>query len=80
MISIRANDLQVDILACLERIPVGELALVVDEDNQPIAEIKPLARPANTDRPFGLYAGKINVPVDFDAPLPDAVLREFETL
>ncbi|MBK5929487.1 DUF2281 domain-containing protein [Halochromatium salexigens] len=29
-------------------------------------------------RPFGLCAGEFEVPQDFDAPLPDDVLRTFE--
>ena len=29
-------------------------------------------------RPFGLCAGAFVVPNDFDAPLPDDILREFE--
>ena len=29
-------------------------------------------------RPFGLCAGEFTVPDDFDEPLPDHVLREFE--
>ena len=29
-------------------------------------------------RPFGLCAGAFTVPDDFDAPLPEEILREFE--
>ena len=29
-------------------------------------------------RPFGLCAGQFTVPVDFDEPLPEEILREFE--
>jgi hypothetical protein len=29
-------------------------------------------------RPFGLCAGQFTVSDDFDAPLPDDILREFE--
>ena len=31
-----------------------------------------------TLRPFGLCAGEFTVPDDFDAPLPDDILAEFE--
>ena len=34
----------------------------------------PLAAP----RPFGLAAGEFTVPNDFDAPLPEDVLKSFE--
>jgi len=29
-------------------------------------------------RPFGLCAGEFIVPDDFDAPLPETILQEFE--
>lgn len=29
-------------------------------------------------RPFGLCAGEFSVPDDFDAPLPEEILQEFE--
>ncbi|MBK1692328.1 DUF2281 domain-containing protein [Ectothiorhodospira mobilis] len=31
------------------------------------------------DRPMGLCKGEFRVPDDFDAPLPDEVLRDFES-
>ena len=33
---------------------------------------------ATSQRPFGLCAGEFTVPDDFDDPLPEQVLREFE--
>lgn len=32
----------------------------------------------NALRPFGLNEGEFTVPNDFDAPLPDEILQEFE--
>ena len=34
--------------------------------------------PATQPRPFGLCAGRFTVPADFDRPLPDEILKEFE--
>ncbi|WP_261365087.1 hypothetical protein [Anatilimnocola floriformis] len=34
-------------------------------------------RPAEVRRPSGLCAGQFVVPDDFDAPLPDEILRDF---
>ena len=34
--------------------------------------------PAQEGRPFGLCKGEFSVPDDFDEPLPDAVLDDFE--
>lgn len=39
------------------------------------AEINPAAAPL---RPVGLCAGEFSVPDDFDVPLPEDVIREFE--
>jgi prevent-host-death family protein len=61
----------------LARVEAGE-HLVVVRDGQPVAELRPIAGPRTGLRPFGLAAGAFAVPEDFDAPLPDDVLREFE--
>lgn len=34
------------------------------EDNQPVAEIRPLPKPATARRPFGLARGLFTVPAD----------------
>jgi hypothetical protein len=34
--------------------------------------------PATQARPFGLCAGQFTVAADFDRPLPDEILKEFE--
>jgi antitoxin (DNA-binding transcriptional repressor) of toxin-antitoxin stability system len=48
-----------------------------DDDDQPVAEIRPIER-VRRPRPFGLAAGTFTVPDDFDDPLPEDVLRDFE--
>ncbi len=35
--------------------------------------------PRRGERPFGLALGEFRVPDDFDAPLPEHILREFES-
>ena len=42
------------------------------------ADVRPIAGPLPGARPFALAAGAFVVPDDFDAPLPEDVLREFE--
>ena len=61
----------------LKRVEAGETVLLTRR-NQPIAEIRPLARPPQQPRPVGLAAGEFEVPEDFDAPLPEAILKAFE--
>jgi prevent-host-death family protein len=78
MSTVSLQDLAHDPAALLDRVEGGE-HLLVTRDGRPVAELRPVA-PARTTapRPFGLAAGAFTVPDDFDAPLPDDVLREFE--
>ena len=71
------QDIQRDPLAFLQRVQAGE-AFVVVQGERPLAEVRPLATSASRPRPFGLCAGQFTVPVDFDRPLPDDLLEEFE--
>lgn len=61
----------------LRRVEAGE-AFVIVKAGKPMAEIKPPLPFAVLPRPYGLCAGEFTVPDDFDAPLPENVLKEFE--
>jgi hypothetical protein len=43
-----------------------------------MAEIKPVMPLEREPRPLGLSAGQLPVPEDFDLPLPEDILLEFE--
>jgi antitoxin (DNA-binding transcriptional repressor) of toxin-antitoxin stability system len=77
MSTITVQEIQRDPLAFLRRVEAGE-AFVVVRDEQPLAEVRPLRAEANQPRPFGLCAGRFTVPADFNQPLPDDVLKDFE--
>ena len=77
MSTISLQEIQRDPLAFLRRVEAGESFLVV-RDECPLAEVRPVAAPAPEPRPFGLCAGQFTAPADFDAPLPEDLLREFE--
>ena len=80
MSTVSLQHLQQDAAAVLERVVAGEHLLVV-RDGRPVAELRPVGVGAPTragPRPFVLAAGAFTVPDDFDAPLPDDVLRDFE--
>jgi antitoxin (DNA-binding transcriptional repressor) of toxin-antitoxin stability system len=77
MNTIRIEDIQRDPLPYLRRVEAGETLVIVRADT-PIAEIKPIAASGKPQRPFGLCAGEFTVPGDFDQPLPEDVLRQFE--
>ena len=74
---ISVQDIQRDLLTFLQRVEAGESFLVV-RGEQPLAEVRPVAAPVAQPRPFGLCAGQFIVPADFDRPLPDDILKEFE--
>jgi antitoxin (DNA-binding transcriptional repressor) of toxin-antitoxin stability system len=77
MSSISVQDIERDPQAFLQRIEAGE-AFVVVQGERPLAEVRPVAGTVVQPRPFGLCAGRFTVPADFDHPLPEDVLKEFE--
>ena len=77
MTTITLGELQNDLPGYLNRVRAGEPLLIVEND-RPVAEFKPVAPQPQQLRPFGLCAGEFTVPTDFDAPLPDDILAEFE--
>jgi antitoxin (DNA-binding transcriptional repressor) of toxin-antitoxin stability system len=74
--NISVEEMKRDPGAVLHRVIGGE-TLVVTEDDRPIAEIRPIER-VRRPRPFGLAAGTFVVRDDFDEPLPEDILRDFE--
>jgi antitoxin (DNA-binding transcriptional repressor) of toxin-antitoxin stability system len=77
MSAISVQDIERDPQAFLRRVEAGE-SLVVVRDECPLAEVRPLPQRATRLRPFGLCAGRFTVPADFDQPLPDETLKDFE--
>ena len=77
MTTISIHEIQRDPLGCLRRVEEGE-TLVVVRDERAVAEIKPVLPSADRPRPYGLCAGQFAVPGDFDGPLPEQVLKEFD--
>lgn len=77
MSTITSRELAQDTENVLGRVEAGEPIAVI-RDGRPIAELRPLPPPRTAPRPFGLAAGAFAVPDNFDAPLPDDLLSEFE--
>ena len=59
----------------LERVQAGE-EIVIAKAGDPIARLVPFARPGK--RALGLDAGHGFIAADFDGPLPDDVIADFE--
>jgi prevent-host-death family protein len=77
MSTVSLQELQRDPDALLNRVEAGE-HLVVVRGGRPVAELRPVSTAQTSPRPFGLCAGTFTVPDDFDAPLPEEILRDFE--
>ena len=75
-ITVNVDEIKQDLSAYLQRVQAGETFVIV-KSGKPLAEIKPVT-PATGLRPFGLCAGEFIVPDEFDAPLPENIIREFE--
>ena len=61
----------------LEDVAAGE-EIVIAKAGKPIAKLVPLSSVKPGKRRLGILGGRINLPDDFDAPLPDDILDAFE--
>ena len=77
MTTVSLDEFQRDLAAYLQRVKDGETLLIV-KANEPVAEIKPVAFNEEHLRPYALCAGELRLPEDFDAPLPDDIIAQFE--
>ena len=74
---ISVNEIEQDVSKFLRRVEAGE-TLVILKSGKPFAEIKPIKPHPSRVRPYGLCKGDFTVPEDFDAPLPENIILEFE--
>ena len=77
MSSVSLHELHENPAVLLDRIAAGE-SVIVSVGGSPVAELRPVPAAIRTPRPYGLCAGEFTVPDNFDAPLPDDILRGFE--
>ena len=80
MTTVNISDMERDLAGYLHRVQAGETLLVVEAD-QTLAEIKPVPHqtmPKRKPRPFGARNGDFVVPDNFDDPLPEDILQDFE--
>ncbi len=68
--------MQHDPLQYLRRVEAGETIVIVRQDKAK-SVIRPIAS-NNQRRLFGLGTGEFTVPDNFDAPLPEYMLKSFE--
>jgi prevent-host-death family protein len=76
MEKVNVHDAKTHFSRLLDRAAAGE-EFVIAKAGKPVAHLGPIPR-ARTKVRFGLLKGRIRVPDDFNAPLPEAVLDAFE--
>jgi prevent-host-death family protein len=77
MISVNVHEAKTHLSRLLERVAAGE-EILISKAGKPMAKLTPLYKP-QANRVPGLDKGVIQIPDDFDAPLPDDILELFES-
>ncbi len=73
---VNVHDAKTHLSRLLRRVAAGE-EIVIARAGVPVARLVPVEE--RRKRVFGIDKGVFQVPDDFDAPLPDEVLRTFES-
>lgn len=76
MAEVNVHDAKTRLSQLLVRVEAGE-EIVIARAGKPVARLVPFDVPSSR-RPLGIDAGKIRIAEDFDAPLPEDILRDFE--
>jgi prevent-host-death family protein len=77
MQSVNIHEAKTHLSRLLNRVSAGE-EVIISKAGKPVARLIPWSEPVSK-RKAGLDRGKFQVPDDFDAPLPEALLDDFET-
>lgn len=77
VVEVSVEEIAGDLLAYLQLVENGERLIIV-KMGKPVAELRPIVPGPMELRPFGLCAGEFTVPDDFDDPLPEEIIQEFE--
>ena len=73
---VNIHDAKTNLSRLVEEAANGSEVLIA-KAGKPVAKLVPLA-PSRPERKPGFMKGRLRIPQDFDAPLPDEVLRAFE--
>jgi prevent-host-death family protein len=76
MRTVNIHEAKTHLSRLLKRVAAGE-DVVIARAGQPIARLVPVGPPMG-ERVLGSQKGKFIVPEDFDSPLPEEILAEFE--
>lgn len=76
MTTVNVHEAKTHLSRILDRVSAGE-EIIIARAGKPVARLVPLKAKRKARVP-GSYAGRIEIADDFDAPLPDEVLDDFE--
>jgi prevent-host-death family protein len=76
MTEVNVHQAKTHLSQLLHRVEAGE-EVVIARAGKPIARLVAIES-GSTDRPLGIDAGVVRVAPDFDAPLPEELLGDFE--
>lgn len=77
VVQVNLEEMERDLPAILQLVENGE-TLIILKMGKPVAELRPILSSPMKQRPFGLCAGEFTVPDEFDEPLPEKIIQEFE--
>ena len=70
--TISLYDAKTKLTALVEEAAAGE-EIIIAKNGKPRARLVPLGRPARVRRRPGLFAGRVHIADDFDAPWPEDI-------
>jgi prevent-host-death family protein len=76
MASINVYEAKTQLSRLLDRAEAGE-EIVITRHGRPVARLGPI-QPRPDPRKLGVLRGRLRMSRDFDAPLPEEILRTFE--
>lgn len=76
MLTINIHEAKTHLSRFIEKAAAGE-EIIIAKAGKPIAKLVPL-QSLPSSRNLGIFRGKLNVPEDFDDPLPEDVALQFQ--
>ena len=77
METVNIHQAKTNLSRLLSRVELGE-EIIISNRGIPIAKLVPFQVSSNRRSSLGLDRGRFTVPDDFDDPLPEKILAEFE--
>ena len=74
-LTVNIHDAKTQFSRLLKRVAAGQ-EVVIARAGEPVARLIPFHPPGT--RVLGIDAGRVVIAADFDAPLPEAILADFE--